>query len=145
MNSITEYESCSGNKLKKTNTLTLKSHLSLNNLKSKYKKNHLRSESFQKYNETCEQTGISRINSINQTNTPLSTSPNKRPKGRVCFAPKFRLINYIYYNPNEIIHKEENEDEKKEIKTEAKINNEQNRQVREATDKVDFQCTCLLM
>ena len=141
MEPIIEYES-SNKKLKKTHTLTLNSHLSLLNLKSKYKKQYLRINSFQRNNDTCEQTGISRINSINQTNTSLSASPNKRPKGRVSFAPKFRLINYVYYNPNEIIHKGETEDENNKIRTEVKMNNAQKR---ESTDQVAFQCTCLLM
>ena len=50
-------------------------------------------DSIQKNNDTCEMTGISRINSINPANTPQSSSLSKRAKGRVAFAPNFRLIN----------------------------------------------------
>ena len=69
-------------------TIKLKSQLSLSNIKLKYKKKYVHLDSYNKNNETCEMTGISRINSINPSNTPLSTSPNRRPKGRLSFASK---------------------------------------------------------
>ena len=146
METITEYQSYEKN-LKKTHTLTLRSHLSLSNQKYKYKKSYLRLDSFQKNNDTCEMTGISRINSINPTpSTPLSTSPNsKKPKGRVSFAPRFRLINYVYYDPRETIHKsEENKIEEKKSEDEEKI---YSRPKNESDDKVNIQCqcTCFLM
>ena len=150
METITEFQSYENN-LKKSNTLSLKSHLSLTNRKSKYKKKFLHLDSISKNNnEICEMSGISRINSINQTGTSLSTSPNKKP--RVSFAPKFRLINYVYYDPREAIQKiEETSNEKKDEDNKNKtinINiNTNHSNIKEANDKVNLQCqcTCILM
>ena len=128
---------------KKNSIISLKSKLNLSNQKLKYKKQYLRFDSIQKNNDTCEMTGISRINSINPTtSTPLSTSRNKKPKGRVSFAPKFRLISYIYYDPREVIHKEENKDENinKIINEEIEIIKD-----KEDYDKVITLCSCILI
>ena len=144
MEPINEYQSYDEN-LHKSNSLTLKSKLYISNQKLKYKKQYLRFDSYQKNNEVCETTGISRINSINRLATSSSSSPRKKPKGRVSFAPKFRLINYIYYDPKETLYKGENEKEKEkkdEIGKEELIKNQQNK---ETKDKVTLQCTCLLM
>ena len=108
MEPIKEYQSYESS-LKKSNSLTLKSKLYASNQRLKYKKQYLRLNSIQKNNnEACEMTGISRINSINHLATSSSSSPRKKPKGRVSFAPKFRLVNYVYYDPKEIICKNEN-------------------------------------
>ena len=124
--------------------MTLKSHLYLSNLKHKNKKQYYHLDSLQKSNETCERTGISRVNSVNNIALSSCNSPNKKPKGRVTFAPKFRLINYIYYDPRETVSKEENKiDDKDESNKEIKIIN--NLQKNKAGDKVTCQCTCLLM
>ena len=145
MEPIKEYQSYESS-LKKSNSLTLKSKLYASNQRLKYKKQYLRLNSIQKNNnEACEMTGISRINSINHLATSSSSSPRKKPKGRVSFAPKFRLINYIYYDPKETLYKGENEKEKEkkdEIGKEELIKNQQNK---ETKDKVTLQCTCLLM
>ena len=143
MEPINEYQSYESN-LHKSNSLTLKSKLYISNQKLKYKKQYLRLDSYQKNNEVCEATGISRINSINPLATSSSASPSRKPKGRVSFAPKFRLVNYVYYDPKEIICKEETENEKKdEPKKDKSMNN--NQQTNETKDKVTLQCTCLLM
>ena len=145
MEPINEYQSYDEN-LHKSNSLTLKSKLYISNQKLKYKKKYLRFDSYQKNNEVCETTGISRINSINRLATSSSSSPRKKPKGRVSFAPKFRLVNYVYYDPKEIICKNENENEnekKDEAKKDELMNN--NYQTNETKDKVTLQCTCLLM
>ena len=143
MESIKEYQSYESS-LKKSNSLTLKSKLYTSNQKLKYKKQYIQFDSIQKNNnETCEMTGISRINTINHQSTSSSSCQRKKLKGRVSFAPKFRLINYIYYDPKETLYKGEKEKEKKdEIKKEELIKNQQNK---EAKDKDTFQCTCLLM
>ena len=144
MESISENQSFE-NILKKSKTLNLKKQLSVINQKTKYKKQFLHLDSLQKINDPCEMTGISRINSINQTNTPKSTSPFKRPKGRVAFAPNFRLINYVYFDPKDKVLKEEKIEEKDEkIDEGEKEDNDKNKKI-EANDQVTFQCTCLLM
>ena len=137
METINEFQAYNNN-IKKTNSITLKSKLILSNKKIKYKKQYLHCDSIQNNNDTCEMTGISRINSINLINT----TSNKRPKWRVSFAPKFKLINYIYYDPQEAIFKEENKNEKKN-----KIINEEidKTKVNRDTDKVTSLCTCILI
>ena len=142
MEPITEFQTYENN-IKKNKNLTLKSQLYLFNNKLKSKKRYMHLDSYHKNNETCEMSGTSRINSISNSNTPLSTSPNKKAKGRVSFAPKYKLISYVYYNPNENIIKEENKDDnkdEKEDKEKAEINHKN-----KTTDKVAFQCTCLII
>ena len=144
MESISENQSLE-NILKKSKTLNLKKQLSLSNQKTKYKKQFLRLNSYQKNNDTCEMTGISRINSINPANTPQSSSPSKRPKGRVAFAPNFRLINYVYFDPKDKVVKEEKIEEKDEKIDEGEKEDNTKREKIEANDKVISLCTCLLM
>ena len=147
METVSEYNNTNENVLKRNTTLTLRSQLSLSNQKKKYKNNYLHLNSLQKNTiDTCETTGISRINSINPSNIPISIASNKKPKGRVAFAPKFRLINYVYYDPKETILKveENNFKGKKEEKKEDKLELDKKQNI-EANDKVIEQCTCLLM
>ena len=144
MDSISENQSFE-NIVKKNKTLNLKKQLSLSNQKTKYKKQFLRLDSYKKNNDTCEMTGISRINSINPTNTPKSMSPSKRPKGRVAFAPNFRLINYIYFDPKDKVLKEEKIEEMDEKIDKGEKEFNDNMKKIQANDKVTFQCTCLLM
>ena len=144
MESISENQSFE-NILKKSKTLNLKKQLSLSNQKTKYKKQFIRLDSYQKNNDTCEMTGISWINSINPANTPKSSSPNKRPKGRVAFAPNFRLINYVYFDPKDKVVKEEKIEEKDEKMDDGEKEDNSRKEKIEANDKVTFQCTCHLM
>ena len=68
------------------------------------------------------------------SNTQLVLVSNKKPKRNVSFAPNYRLIKYINYNPKEAILKNnvnnEENDEKNEKKKEDNI--------------VCFHCTCIL-
>ena len=113
MESITKFQAYQEN-LEKNNVKSLKSHLILSNQKFKYqnyitKKQYLHSDSYKKSNESGDITGISRISSMTPSSSQLQVT-NKKPKGRVSFAPKYRLINYIYYDPKEVILKGENND-----------------------------------
>ena len=145
METIKEYQS---NEiiLKKTNTLTLKSQLSLCNQQLKYKnyyrKQFLKSDSYKKSNDTCENSGLSRINSIINSSSQRQSASTKKPKRTVSFAPRFRLINYIYYDPNEEIHKDVINVIKEEDKKDESSNKKEKR---EANDKVQTQCTCSIM
>ena len=139
MESIPELQ-INSNNLQKRKNLTLRSFLDLSNQKSKYKKQYLHLDSLQKNNDTCEVTGISRINSITPNNAPISTTPNKRPKFTVSFAPRFRFINYIYYDPEEPIYKEENKNQET-----IKEENEKNDINKNQTEKINLQCTCYLI
>ena len=135
-----------GNVLRKTNTLTLKSQLSLSNQKLKYKsyykKQFLKSDSYKKSSETCENSGLSRLNSINNSSSQRQSASYKKPKRTVSFAPRYRFINYVYYDPGEEIHK----DVINVIKEEDKKDESSYKQgKREANDKVQTQCTCSLM
>ena len=145
MEVITEYQS-NENTLRKTNTLTLKSQLSLSNQKLKYKsyykKQFFKSDSYKKSNETCENSGLSRINSINNSSSQRHSASYKKPKRTVSFAPRYRFIDYVYYDPGEQIHK----DVINAIKEEDKKDESSSKQEkREANDKVQTQCTCSLM
>ena len=147
MESITESQK-NKNELPKSKLLSLKSQLELSNQKFKYKKQYLRLDSFQKNNDASETTRISRIDSNNTNILSLSTPANKRHKWRVSFAPKYRFINYIYYNPNDIIFKEATKSENKGIIKEEKEEEKEsvkNRQKIEELDKVNFHCSCSLM
>ena len=146
MESITKFQAYQENS-EKNNVKSLKSHLILSNQKFKYqnyitKKQYLHSDSYKKSNESEDMTGISRISSMTPSSSQLQVT-NKKPKGRVSFAPKYRLINYIYYDPKEVILKEENN-----IIKEEEIKKDENIDIHkknELTDKVAFQCTCSLM
>ena len=74
-----------------------------------------------------------------------SSSPNKRPKGRVAFAPNFRLINYVYFDPKDKVVKEEKIEEKDEKMDDGEKEDNSRKEKIEANDKVTFQCTCHLM
>ena len=147
MESFTE-EITNENKLKKTNTLTLKSCLSLSNQKLKTKnyytkKSYFHTDSYKKGSESGEYAGLTRINSMTASGVSQLPTTNKKPKGRVCFAPKYRLIDYVYYNPNSVIIKEENN-----IINEEEVKKDENNDVRqknEAKDKVEAQCSCFVM
>ena len=134
------------NVLRKTSTLTLKSQLSLSNQKLKYKsyykKQFLKSDSYKKNNETCENSDLSRINSIKNSSSQRQSASYKKPKRTVSFAPRYRFINYVYYDPGEEIHKDANNAIKEEDKKDESSNKLGKK---EANDKVQFQCTCSLM
>ena len=148
MESVTESQ-INKSDLSKPNILTFKYQLSLSNKKLQYKKQYLRLDSFHKNNDTCEMTRISKQNSINTNNLPLSTYPNKRQKLRVSFTP---FINYIDYDPKDIIFKKKIKGENKEIIKEKK--KKEREKVKESikykprnekSNLVNFQCTCFLM
>ena len=145
MEVIKEYQS-NENALRKTNTLTLKSQLSLSNQKLKYKsyykKQFLKSDSYKKNNETCETSDLSRINSIKNSSSQRQSATYKKRKRTVSFAPRYRFINYVYYDPGEEIHKDANNAIKEEDKKDESSNKHGKK---EANDKVQFQCTCSLM
>ena len=133
MENVQEYKNSEKN-IKRSSTLPLYSTLLLSNPKSKYKTKKLyRVNSLQKINESSENSGLTRINSM-ISNTQLVLVSNKKPKRKVCFAPNYRLIKYINYNPKEAILKNnvnnEENDEKNEKKKEDNI--------------VCFHCTCIL-
>jgi len=124
--------------LRRSSTLPSYTALLLSNPKSKYKsKKLLRFNSIQKINESSETSNLTRINSINRSNKQLVSATMNKPKGRVTFAPNFRLIKYIDFNPNESILKNNfNFRETEEIK---EINE------RKEEDKVVcLQCTCII-
>ena len=135
---ITEY-------IKKSSTIASKSRLKLSKLKlkCKSKKKFDHSNSLQTTNKTREDTSISRINSINPSSEYLAASPSQKHKKIVTFVPNFRLINYVYYNPNDVIHEEEKQKEKE---NEQKIKEREDVPKKKVTnDKVTFQCSCVIM
>ena len=111
--------------LTKSKILLLKNQLSPSNQKIKYKKKYLHLDSIQTNNDICEMTKISRINSINTNVIPFSSSPNKRPKWRVSFAPRYKFITYINYDPKDIVLKEKSKKENKGIIKEEKEEKEE--------------------
>ena len=128
-----EYKNSEKN-IKRSSTLPLYSTLLLSNPKSKYKTKKLyRVNSLQKINESSENSGLTRINSM-ISNTQLVLVSNKKPKRKVCFAPNYRLIKYINYNPKEAILKNNVNNEE---------NNENNEKKKE-DNTVCFHCTCML-
>ena len=133
--------------LQKSSTLPLYTNLILPTQKSKYKEKKLfRFNSIQKNNETSENTCLTRVNTINRSNLQLVTVSGKKPKGRVAFAPKYRLINYIDFDPKESILKTNNINNinsNKDEENNEKEKNEKNKK-KEPND-VTFQCTCILI
>ena len=133
MENVQEYKNSEKN-IKRSSTLPLYSTLLLSNPKSKYKTKKLyRVNSLQKINESSENSGLTRINSM-ISNTQLVLVSNKKPKRKVCFAPNYRLIKYINYNPKEAILKNNVNNEE---------NNENNEKKKE-DNTVCFHCTCML-
>ena len=114
--------------LERTSSLPLYTTLILSNQKSKYKKKISRINSLQKINERSENTGLTRINSTNRSNIQLISEKSKH---RVSFAPSYRLVSYIDYNPNQSI-----------FKTNDK--NEENNPNNNETNTVCLHCTCIL-
>ena len=114
--------------LVRTTSLPLYSTLLLSNQKSKYKRKISRINSIQKINESSETSGLTRINSINRSNNQLISERSKR---RVTFAPSYRLVSYVNFNPNQSI-----------LKTNDKTgeNNEKSNE----TNTVCLHCTCIL-
>ena len=114
--------------LVRTTSLPLYSTLLLSNQKSKYKRKISRINSIQKINESSETSGLTRINSINRSNNQLISERSKR---RVTFAPSYRLVSYVNFNPNQSI-----------LKTNEKTgeNNEKSNE----TNTVCLHCTCIL-
>ena len=113
--------------LQKTNSLPLYTTLFLYNQKSKYKKKISRFDSLNKNQETSET--LTRINSINPSNIQ---SISERPKRRVSFAPSYKLVSYINFNPNQSIFKTNDKDEE--------INGKN-----EETNTVCLHCTCIII
>ena len=114
--------------LERTTSLPLYTTLLLSNQKSKYKRKISRINSIQKINESSETSGLTRINSINRSNNQLISERSKR---RVTFAPSYRLVSYVNFNPNQSI-----------LKTNDKTgeNNEKSKE----TNTVCLHCTCIL-
>ena len=115
--------------LVRTTSLPLYSTLLLSNQKSKYKRKISRINSIQKINESSETSGLTRINSINRSNTQLISEKSKR---KVSFAPSYRLVSYVDFNPNKPIFKTNDKNEENNGK-----NNE--------TNTVCLHCTCILL
>ena len=114
--------------LERTSSLPLYSTLLLSNQKPKYKRKISRINSIQKINESTETSGLTRINSINRSNNQLISERSKR---RVTFAPSYKLVSYVNFNPNQSI-----------FKTNDKTgeNNEKSNE----TNTVCLHCTCIL-
>ena len=124
--------------LKRSGTLPIYTYLMLSNPKSKYKQKKLfHCNSLQKKNENSVNSGLTRVNTLNYSNTQLIQVSGKKPKGRVNFAPKYRLVDYINYNPTESIYKKDN-------KSEEIIKNENNTKKKEIENKTNCNCACIL-
>ena len=68
------------------------------------------------------------------SNTQLVLVSKKKPKRKVCFAPNYRLIKYINYNPKESILKNNVNNEE----------NDENNEKKKEDNTVCFHCTCIL-
>ena len=146
METIKEYQSYES-RIKEYNSLSLKSklYLSKKNKIKNQKQYFIHLNSIHKTN-TCEITSGSQINSISNLGLSFSTSTSskKKLKGRVNFAPRYRFIDYIYYDPRETIRKEEKQNEiKEEVKKEEKIYD--NLHKKEEEDKIVCNCICSIM
>ena len=119
--------------IKRSSTLPLYSPLLLLSQKAKYKAKKLYNYNINhKINENSDTSGLTQINTINHSNAQIISLTGKKPKGRVTFAPSYRLINYIDYNPRESIHKKDNNQ------------NQMNEQNLNEPNTVCFHCTCIL-
>lgn len=98
--------------LQRNSSLPLYSTLFLSNLKSKYKiKKIFRINSLQKNNESTEASGLTRINSNNFSNGQLVSVSDRKSKKKVSFAPNYRLVNFIYFDPKKsVFNNNDNED-----------------------------------
>ena len=135
--------------LQKSSTLPLYTNVILPTQKSKCKeKKLLRFNSIQKINETSENSCLTRVNTMNRSNLQLVTVSGKKPKGRVSFAPKYRLINYIDFDPKESVLKTNNinniNDNKEEENKEKEKNEKNEKNKKKELNNVTFQCTCIL-
>ena len=127
-------------KIRRSVTLPLYTALLLSNPKSKYKnKKFFRFNSLQKINESSDNSNLTRINSISRSNNQLitTTSNTRRSKGRVTFAPNFRLIKYIDFNPSESVFK--NNINLKETEGINEI-----KEKKEEENEVCLFCTCII-
>ena len=154
METIKEYQSYE-TRIKQYNTLTLKSKLYLSKQIKNQKQYFLQMDSLHKTytnkinkanktNDTCEITGASNVNSISNTGLSIPTSPTKKFKGRVNFAPRYKLVNYIYYDPRETVCKEVKKEEIKEESNKS-IKIDDNVKKKEEEDKNICLCSCLIM
>ena len=143
MKDINELETQEKN-IKRNNSLPLYTLLLNQNQKSKYRNKKLyHCGSLQKINENSEISGLTRINTMNRSNGQINSISAKKQKGKVTFAPKYRLINYIEFDPKDSILNNTNikidneQNEKKEQYERNKIKNEEN--------IVCFHCSCILI
>ena len=119
-------------KIVQRNSLPLYSTLFLSNLKSKYKiKKIYRFNSLSK-NESTDISGLTRINSNTFSNIQLVSISNRKPKKKVSFAPSYRLVNYIYFDPKKSVFN--NNDD-----------NEENDERKNETNAVCAHCTCIII
>ena len=135
--------------LQKSSTLPLYTNVILPTQKSKCKeKKLLHFNNIQKINETSENSCLTRVNTMNRSNLQLVTVSGKKPKGRVSFAPKYRLINYIDFDPKESVLKTNNINNinsNKDEENKEKDKNEKNEKIKKKElNNVAFQCTCIL-
>ena len=115
-------------------------------LKSKYKEKKLfRNYSNQKFNENLDKSCITRANTTNLSNAQVVQVSAKKPKGRVKFAPDFKLVKHIDFNPIEPIYEDNNNKNKEVINKEKKDkkNEEKKEEIKKASN-VTFQCTCII-
>ena len=123
--------------IKRSSTLPLYSPLLLLNQKTKYKNKKIyHYNSSQKINENSETSGLTRINTNNHSNAQIISLKGKKPKGRVTFAPSYRLINYINYNPKDSIHIND--------KNNNNNQNQRNAQKLNEANTVCIHCTCIV-
>ena len=135
--------------LQKSSTLPLYTNVILPTQKSKCKeKKLLHFNNIQKINETSENSCLTRVNTMNRSNLQLVTVSGKKPKGRVSFAPKYRLINYIDFDPKESVLKTNNinniNSNKEEENKEKEKNEKNEKNKKKELNNVAFQCTCIL-
>ena len=121
-------------KIVQRNSVPLYSTIFLSNLKSKYKiKKICTFNSLSKNNESTETSGLTRINSNNFSNIQLVSLSNRKQKKKVSFAPPYRLVNYIYFDP------------KKSVFNNNEGENEENDGKKNETNAVCAHCTCIII
>ena len=118
--------------IKRSSTLPLYPPILQLNQKTKYKSKTLyHYNNNRRINENSDNSGLTQINTVNHSNAQIISLYAKKPKARVTFAPSYRLIKYIDYNPGESIHNN------------YKKNNKQNNRINEP-NTVCLHCTCIL-
>ena len=145
MKNINKYESPI-KVVKRIPTSAFNSPILLLNKKWNYKNrvfNHC--NSLQTINESSEISGLTRINSMNRSNPRLPSLLSKKTKGRVTFAPSYRLIKIIDYNPKEIINGDNNNNKNNNKNNYKNENKNKKYDKKYEQNSVCIQCTCILI